>query len=174
MPNPLLQSINSAVKANHQIAASFTRIGNRQHPGGFLMVAYRNANQAMTQALAGKDIQAKSLRHKETILLHVGSDNRLQATSDVMDGLRNDLAGQLRSEFTDMANIGVQEAATQLGHYGIDAHARITTKLITQVNGSTDAVLARIAAQAAAINALVLTDAEHEQIVGSPERVGAL
>lgn len=158
MPNPLKQSIASAVRANEKIGASFARFGTSDHPRGFMLAAYRNAHRAMSSALA--------------------EPNRLVAALEVMRGLRTSVLADVRGEFRDMQDLGQAEAARQLRYYGITrgpAFSNVRSgDLDLQLTSAVDAVMAQLDAQEASIRALILTDAEDEQIIGDEHRAGVL
>lgn len=154
MANPLEQAIKSGLKANEEIGKSFARMGVGEHPRGFVVVAYRNANRALKQALA--------------------EPNRVQAAHEVMDGLRSTLTADFHTELNDMGQFGQEEAARQLRYYGVQAAPGYSMSVSASVSASVTALMARVNAQDAALSALLLSGASEAEILGNEEHAGAV
>lgn len=157
MPNPLEQAVKSATRANDRIGESFARFGTAEHPRGFVLSAYRNAHRAMLSAL------------KE--------DNRLVAVLDVTAGLRLTLQSSIRAELEDMQAFGQDEAARQLGYYGVEPPPDplgSRTQGRAEREAAMAAIMAGYDAQSALVSALVVSGAEDGQIVGDDSRAGVL
>lgn len=152
MVNPLEQSVASAVRSNADIGKLFARIGTKDHPRGFVQSAYRNANRAMRTALKEG--------HPDL------------AAMDVMNQLKQSVRSEVVSLFLDAEHQGADEAARQLRFYGIESNPG--TLKSPRAAASVEAITTRIDAQAASIQALILTGASDEQIVGSDQRAGVL
>lgn len=152
MTNPLSTAIRSGVKMNDRIGKLFGQIGTSAHPRGTVITAYRNSRILLKSALQ--------------------ESNAAFASRDVMRTLRRDLQRNISSVFEDAITLGSEEAQRQLSMYGVRAQNRIAMADHTQ--SALEAVMARFDSQAAAINALVMTDADPTQIVGDEDRTGAL
>ncbi len=152
MANPLEQAIQSGIRANETVGGLFAKVGTREHPRGFVLSAYRNANRAMRSALA--------------------EPFPVAAAAEVMAGLRRTVRSESLTLFGDAEAAGQEEAARQLRFYGIESNPNPTFS--TLALASADALTARIDAQSAAIQALLLTGATADQITGDGERQGVL
>ena len=151
MANPLEQAQKSALRTNDDIGKLFDRIGNASHPRGFVTSAYRNATRAMRSALKEQ--------HREL------------AAADVMFNLRRTLRSEVNSLFFDSSNQGANESARQLRFYGIESNPSV---ILSQAQTAVDALTAKMDAQNATIQALLMTGAEDAQIIGNDEHSGAL
>ncbi len=154
MPNPLEKAVKSALRSNNDIGTLFARIGNNEHPRGFVTSAYRQAKRAMRSAMT--------------------EENQVLAAADVMAELKRTLRGQLVSLALDAQAQGAEEAARQLSFYDITSARALPAELSTTATASISTALARVDAQSAAVQALILSGAAIEQIVGTEERAGAL
>lgn len=150
--NPLLRSQNSGIRMNDRIGDLFAKIGTSAHPRGDVLSAYRRARMAMEVALE--------------------KPNRLQAATDVLNGLRSDLRREVLSVFREAVSLGEDEVQRQIRFYESEAQGSIN--LTTEMQTALDAVMTRFEAQSAAIRALLLTDSDPEQIVGTEDRTGVL
>lgn len=152
MTNPLAQAVKSATAANEQIGRHFANVGTHEQDG-FVTSAYRLASLEMHHALDA-------------------GDPRL-AGADVMDMLRTTLDSRVASFMRDVTESGVDEARRQLSFYKIKSPSK-SIDLSEQINSARDAVLSRVDAQSATIQAMLLTGAEPEQIIGDADRTGIL
>ena len=152
MANPLQQAINSSLRANDAIGASFARIGTAAHPRGFVTSAYRQAGRAMRQALA--------------------EQNKVAAAEDVMRTLRQSIYAGLLSEFADMQAFGSEEAERQLGYYGVNPG--VSMALSGESDSAVAAVIARVDTQSAIVRAMLLNGASDVEVVGDDDRAGIL
>jgi len=152
MANPLELAIRSGIRANEDVGKLFARVGTKEHPRGFVLSAYRNARRAMRSALA--------------------EPYPVAAAAEVIAELRRTVRSEALTLLTDAEMQGTDEAARQLRFYGIETTRRTTVS--TLALASADALLARIDAQGAAIQALILTGADEGQIIGDEERAGVL
>ena len=150
MANPLKRSIQSGVKMNDRIGKLFGQIGTTAHPRGTVLTAYRNSRMMLKSALTEAD--------------------PARAARDVTRSLRRELNNEISSVFADGLLLGQDEAMRQLSLY--DVRALNNINMADQTQSALDAVMARFDAQAAAINALVMTDADTTQIVGDEDRTG--
>jgi hypothetical protein len=154
MSNPLKQAIDSGVKANETIAGLFARIGTTDHPRGFVLSAYRNANRALKTAIS--------------------EPYPLIALSDTMNELRRTISSETTSLLTDAQGIGIEEAARQMQFYGVKTAVSGDPTGQAQRQAVVDAMVARVDAQEAMIQAMILAEAEPEQITGDEDRQGIL
>lgn len=145
--NPLRKAISSGIKMNNKIGDLFADLGTSAHPRGAVMSIYRTSRLALKSAL------------KE--------QNSLAAVSDVLRNMRRDLQREVSSVFQDSISSGVEEAQRQLRFYDIVQRGSI--RLTDEENSAMSAVMTRFDSQAAAIRALVLTDADETQIIGDGE-----
>lgn len=150
--NPLELAIRSAIKANDEIGASFARLGTSEHPRGFVLSAYRNANRALRQALT--------------------EQNRMQAAIEVLAGLKSRLRADLRVELESMAVFGQEEALRQMGFFGESLSEALP--LFEQIESAVTAIMARADAQDAAIRAMLASGINDDEITGGDERAGVL
>ena len=154
--NPLLKSIESAVRANDTVGGLFARMGTSAHPRGFLPVAYRNAERAMKTALTETD--------------------PLVGARDVMSQLKTTVERETRALFLEAQNLGMEEASRQLSIYGVETRQSpvLPMGLSEQSNAAVNAVTSTLDAQEAQILAMILADMEDGQIVGDENRDGVL
>jgi hypothetical protein len=148
--NPLKQAIKSGVAANDYLNVLFARIGNNEHTNGVVMVAYENARRALTTALTESD--------------------PLRAARDVMNGLRTTVRADVRLVLWLAQKTGAEEAARQLGYYGVD-YAGSVMGLSEQLGRAMDAIIAGIDQQAKTVEVLLLTGSE-EMILGGDASLG--
>ncbi len=154
MENPLSEAIQSGIEANLEIGASFERIGNGGFPNGFVEVAYRDANEQI----------AKALRE--------GAG--LAAILAILASMRARVLAEARAELYQMIEFGMQEANRQLGFYGEGLIDINPLDLSSEVEEAIAALDASLSAQVALVQALYLTDAENELIVGDDGTGGAV
>ena len=156
MANPLSKAIKSAVRMNADIGGLFADIGTNAHPRGYIQTAYRNASRNMAQALQSED--------------------RLGAANEVLALLRRDVQIQTIGIYGTAQGMGAEESARQLSLYGIQTPSTDTAAitLSRQSKSALEVTLTKLDAQAAAIRALILTDAEDGQILGDDNRAGVL
>lgn len=150
--NPLHQAIKSGVRMNGRIGNLFAKVGSSAHPRGEIVTTYKRSRLAMKAALSER--------------------NKLFATQDVLRGMRNELQRSVASIFSDAISLGDDEARRQLSFYGQTSNESIN--LTSETQSALDAVMTRFDAQAAAVRALVATDAEDEQIIGDEDGGGIL
>lgn len=152
MSNPLERSILSAVRANARIGEAFGRLGTQDHPRGFVISAYRSALKDIGRA--------------------VGERYPAEAVREVMAGLRASVRDGLRAELARSWAFGTEEARRQLGFYGVEAPWE-AYDFTGKAESALDACLAKIDAQAAVANALLMTGAS-SQVTGDAERAGVV
>jgi len=153
--NPLLRSIQSAVKMNESLTAMFDQAGNIQTGRGYVVRAYRNANRALPAALQENDSR--------------------RAVRDVIIELRTNLRAELRSSFDASYHTGLEESARQLRFYGRETDpAKNPINLSRQVETAVDAVLAQVDAQESTLTAMLASEIDQTLITGDEERQGIL
>lgn len=150
--NPLERAIKSGVRMNGRIGDLFAKVGTSAHPRGEILSTYRRSRVALKSAL--------------------GERNRMLAAQDVLRGMRSELQGSISSLFAESIALGDDEARRQLDFYGRKSNASIN--LTTETQAAFSAVISRFDAQAAAVRALIATDADEAQIIGDENRDGVL
>lgn len=150
--NPLKKAIKSGIRMNDRIDDLFADIGTSSHPRGAVLTHYKEAKVLLADAL------------RQT--------NRVGAVTNVLRNLRRNLQQDVNSVFNDAIGIGMDESKRQLSFYDINPSGII--KLTDEVQTALTTVMTRYDAQAAAIHALVMTDADEAQIVGDDDRSGVL
>jgi hypothetical protein len=103
-------------------------------------------------------------------------ENSTPAVQDVLSGLRRSIASELRSSIQGAQALGLDEAERQLSYYKAEIQKPINAlmSLASQADSANYAVLARLDAQIATVNAMVLTGEDEDLIVGDENRVGIL
>lgn len=150
--NPLELAQKSGVRMNGRIGDLFAKVGSSAHPRGEITTTYKQSRLALRSAL--------------------GERNKLLATQDVLRRTRADLQRSVSSIFSSAIALGDDEARRQLSIYGRTTNQTINLTIETQ--SAIDTVMARFDAQAAAVRALVVTDAEDAQIAGDENSDGVL
>lgn len=145
MATELDQAIRSAEKASKEIKRLFDRLGNKEHPRGELMNAYRDARRNI----------ARDALNLAVVLAILGA---LRRQVDAIAG----------SVLLAAAAIGVEQARRDTAIYGLLFAAQPVTTIVEQA-----AIVAAFDAQAAQVRALVLVG-DKALIVGDEERVGVL
>src|SRR6476646_11913908 len=143
MPNPLRQAIESAIRSNDLIGESFARVGNNEHPNGFVMSAYRDANEGLAVAL--------------------GSDDPVKSALSITRSLRSVVSAGVRSEILDMISYGEEEANRQLSFYHEPKGQVDAMSLSEEVRTAVGAVEQKVQAQESLIQAMILTGAGAEE-----------
>lgn len=145
MATELEQAIRSAERASREIKRLFDRLGNKEHPRGELMNAYRDARRLI----------ARDALNLAVVLAILGALRRQVDT----------IAGSI---LLAAAAIGFEQARRDTGIYGLPFAPQPVTTIAEQA-----AVLAAFDAQSAQVRALVLVGVK-ALIVGDEERVGVL
>lgn len=154
MANPYEQAIRKAIKAGNDLADLFARLGTKEHPRGRVLVAYRNAVRALRGVMSER--------------------SRVTSAREIFRQLKFDLRSSV-GEILSLAQIlGVQDAAVQLELYGLTLLSGQPVNLPEQVDTALAAILAKVDAQEAITLAMLLSEAEPELILGSPDRAGVL
>ncbi len=153
MPNPLYQSVQSAIDANYEINNSFIRIGVRNEDG-LLPSSFSLVRLALDTALA--------------------SDDPYKSSRKVLKKFRASVEAALLAEFIGMSFFGREEAQRQLGFYGDDAKDKKPKGLSKKIYAALAAVMLKLDAQIASAEALILMGAASEQIIGNGELGGVL
>jgi hypothetical protein len=156
MANPLQQAVESAERSNDVIGRSFARVGTADHPNGFVVSAYRDANEALALALAE------------------GNEDRLRRAMAITRSLRAEVTEGVRREIVEMIAFGEEEANRQLRFYNEAGGSVDPLNLSEEINAAVSAIDEKIISQEAVIRSMVLTDAEAELITGREGRVGVL
>jgi|JI8StandDraft_1071087.scaffolds.fasta_scaffold12603_2 hypothetical protein len=150
--NPLLLAQKSGVRMNKRIGDLFAQVGSSVHPRGEITTTYKQSRLALRSAL--------------------GERNKLIAAQDVLRRMRADVQRSVSSIFSSAVSLGDDEARRQLSFYGQTTNQ--TINLTSETQSALDAVMARFDAQAAAVRALVVTDAEDVQIAGDENSDGVM
>jgi hypothetical protein len=153
--NPLLQSIQSAIRMNETLGSLFSEAGSIQEGTGYVVRAYRNANRALPQALQ--------------------EVSPTRAVRDIMHELRVNLGTELRGTFDTSFQTGLEESGRQLRYYGIETDPkRPAINLSEQVNSAVNAVIAQVDAQEQTLNAMLMSNIDTILITGDEDRQGVL
>jgi len=139
---------------NDDIGELFAAVGSQAHPRGYVSTAYRNARRAMKSALVEANPQ--------------------QAAREVFAGLRSNIRGGTLETFGIAQELGLDEAARQLAFYDIISTPTTTQAEREAANAALDAIIAKVNAQEAQVNALLMLNADPVQILGDEDRAGAL
>lgn len=153
--NPLLRSIQSAVKANDQIGAMFGRLGSSEHPNGVVLSAYRNANRAIRVAL------------KEP--------SPINASREVLSQLKYVVRSGAGAVLDSSQEFGKKEADKQLGYY--DILPRFENQLqqtVSKTNIALAAVIGIIDTQQTVIESMITAGIDPVMITGDEDRQGTL
>lgn len=152
MPNPLQQAIRSGVRMNDRIGDLFAKIGTSAHPRGDVLTTYDTARLALESALR--------------------AENPLPAVREVLRTTRRQLQSDVGNVFSDAIGLGEDEVTRQLRFY--DTKPRGSIRLTEQTQSALEVSMSRFDAQAAAITALVISQADPAQIIGDDQRTGIL
>ena len=152
MANPLSMAVKSGIRMNDRIGDLFAKIGTSSHPNGDVLTDYDIARLSLEAALAREE--------------------PLPAVRAVMSNLRKQLNSDVGAVFNDAVALGEDESRRQMSFYQVKPRTSIV--LTEQKNTVVETVMSRFDAQAAAITALVLSGADHSQIIGDEERTGIL
>lgn len=154
--NPLENAVASGVRANDDLAKMFSRLGVGDNQAGIIATVYRNGLRALRSALTESDI--------------------MTAAADVLVGMRSSLASGLRSELAAGQQFGIEEAARQLMFYDVGTRPddQAFANLRAELDAALASILARFDAQAASVNAILLTGVGVDLILGDEDRTGTL
>jgi hypothetical protein len=152
--NPLKLAQSSALAMNDDIGELFAAVGSQAHSRGYVSTAYRNARRAMKSALVEAYPQ--------------------QAAREVFAGLRSNIRGGTLETFGIAQELGLDEAARQLNFYDIASTPLVTQAEREASNAALDAIIAKVDAQEAQVNALLMLNADPVQILGDEDRAGVL
>ncbi len=153
MTNPLERSILRAETANQYIGRLFTYLGSG-NPNGVVTKAYRNAYRGLDHALR--------------------EDDPGKGAKEVMEHLKEALGAMLLKLLKQAGDYGKSEAIAQLKDYQLTPPAKDSVGLSTEADAALAAILAVVTQQDLTIQALVLTGATREVILGTERRAGAL
>lgn len=157
MANPYRLAIKQAERTDRELAALFARyLGSADHPRGRVLSTYRNSRRAMASAY------------------RQASTRRMGAALDVLREMQYSLKSIGAEAIPKAVELGQSSAQAQLRAYqqaGVNATAAAETPdnmaLFAGWNAAVDG-------QVAAIQAMVLTEAEVELILGSGDRLGMM
>ena len=155
------QAVRSALRVNEGMGVLFARLGSRQHPRGAVWTAY-----------------VRALRELRDILANGGTGPtwrsvQVAQAGQVLRQLRLEVALGVQPVLQDAALLGTLQALAQLRSYGLQAPENASPPASEATEGL-QVVLARVDAQIAAAQALLVTGAQPEMIVGTSERQGPL
>lgn len=154
MPNPLEQSINTAIKANDFQKKLFARMGTSEHPRGVILSAYRNARRSMAVALL------------ET--------RPAEAARDIMSQLQRTVQVEIRDLLQQAMAGGTASARLQLGYYGIQTPEAIQLiDLYSQVQRAEGIITDTVGLQSRIVEALLISG-NLDMILGDEQRIGVL
>jgi len=160
------QAVRSALRVNEGMGVLFARLGSRQHPRGALWVAYVRALRELRDILAsGPGSVGRPAR--------AWSGLQVAQAGDVLRQLRINVALGVQPVLEDAALLGTLQALAQVRAYGLQAPETVQPPS-SQAREGLQAVLAAVDAQVAAAQALLLTGAPQEMIIGTDERQGPL
>ena len=155
--NPYRQAIKQAERTDRELAVLFARyLGSADHPRGRVISTYRNARRSMASAY-----RQSSMRQKAAAL-------------DTVREMQYSLRGIGAEAMPQAVELGQTSAQAQLDAYrkaGVEVTAAAETHdnlaLLTGWNAAVDG-------QVAAIQAMILADAEVEMILGDGDRLGMM
>lgn len=139
------QAVRVALRSGDELKRLINRLGTQEAPRGRILMAYRQARRAMRQA------------------------QNLTTVLDVLRELRATVEDVLRATLASAAQVGIDQARTELAVYGLPnvlAPYRTERELA--------AAMAQYDAQATAVQATWAATGDMTQIVGDAERVGLL
>ena len=153
--NPFEQAVKRAVKNNELFNTYFSAVGIGDNRRGFVATAYRSAQMAMREALK--------------------QPNKVAAARDVMGSLRLALHGGAYSLFQQAQGEAVQDAEVQLALYDDVQAAQVNSETLSEQRlSAVCAVLAKVDAQTAFIDAALMAGQDDDLILGDEDRAGAL
>lgn len=154
--NPLRKAVESAERANDRLADLFARAANPESGRGVVGTPYAAARLGMTAALEKR--------------------NPTNSARQVMSALRDALETGVGKLYKVAQSDGVAEARRQLAFFEEAGAMNDATRaeLEAQLDAALLATLARMDAQTATINAMLVTGTAIDTIVGDDERPGQL
>lgn len=157
MPNPLLISINTAVRESNELRLYFNRyLGTAEHPRGQILSAYRNGRNALGAVLNRQDA------------------NMPQQVQQTLDELRRSVQAAILAGMSESIVLGRESAQRQMAAYeaaGVTAQVARQTPRPSLYSAAPVALLDQ---QIQAANTLILTGAAPEEIIGDGTRLGLL
>lgn len=139
------RSVQQALRTERELRLLFDRLGNRAHPRGRVLSAYRQARRALK-----------------------GNTGDLTTVREILAELRWNVAQTAMDALSTASAAGSLQAKKTLAVYGLG-----NVYQLPDVSTELDAWLATVDAQSAAVMALAMNGDEME-ILGDGERVGAL
>lgn len=146
--NPLLLSIREAVRLNKELDHLFGLVGNKTHPRGRILTAYRVALRALR------------------------ADSSPNSVREVMRNLRNQIEREAREFLIDATVIGHRSAIDQAGFYG--TLLKPPPVDMQRIEQQAEMISDQVQVQLSAAVGLSLMEREAELIVGTAERSGVV
>lgn len=150
--NPLYQAQRLGMQAVNDLGVLFGRLGTSAHPNSATLVAYRNANRALRDALK--------------------TGGGLPAVRDITSQLRATVKPSVTRVFQDAASQGYKNSAAQLRLYKVETPGE--PGLQAHVDAAYRVIDANLQTQEAAITALMLSGSDETLITGDENRQGVL
>jgi hypothetical protein len=150
--NPLRAAQQEGIKAVNGLGVLIGRLGTTQHPNSKTMVAYRNANRALTDV--------------------VNKGGSLGAAKEVTAQLRTNVRDGIKPVLKDAVGEGYRNAVKQLQLYELESpEMPELTLVLNSAYGVMDATLQK---QEAALTTMLLTGTDESLILGDDSRAGVL
>lgn len=154
----LQASIKLAQRWNRRLRGITRRLGTKQYPNGAMLTAYRNARRAT----AG--LMAQTTDPLERII----------GITEIMAALRADVTSTAARELQAGVNLGQEIAEANADIYNLpvarDAMPSITSTLDTAI----DIAAATVDRQDAYVRALILAEAEEDELLGNERHPGII
>ena len=154
----LQASIRLAKRWNRRLRDITRRLGTKQYPRGAMLTAYRNARRA-TAGLFGQTTDPL---------------NRIIGITEIMAALRAEVTSTSARELQAGVNLGQEMAEANADIYNLpvtrDAMPSITSTLDTAI----DIAAATVDRQDAYVRALILAEAEEDELLGNERHPGIL
>lgn len=147
-PNPLLRSIDDAVRTNRELGKLFSRAGGESHPRGQVTTAYRLALRA------------------------IKADPSPESVREITQNLKGNVTAISRDLLRSADELGRVSASRQLDYYG-DQLATVDTDW-RAVEEAVQIVSSAIDAQIQSANGMALLGSDLALIIGDEDRKGVL
>jgi hypothetical protein len=157
MSNPLLTSINTAVREGEQLRGYFNRyLGTAEHPRGQILSAYRTSRNALASILKRQDA------------------TMVQQAQQTLDELRRNVQAAILTSLSMSIVLGQESAQIQIAAYEAVGVSAQVARQAPRPSLYSAAPVAALDQQLQAVNALIATGAAPEEVIGDGTRLGLL
>lgn len=157
MPNPLLTSINTAVRESNELRTYFNRyLGTAEHPRGQILSAYRNGRNALETVLRRQDA------------------TMMQQAQQTIEELRRNVQAAILAGLASSIVLGQESAKIQIAAYEAAGVSVQVARQAARPSLYAAAPIAGLNQQLQAVSALITTGAAPEEIIGDGTRLGLL